>query len=126
MEVGVSEMLACLVGNREPLVDPGQGAIVVAGHGLKFCQQSVVRRSVALDASSEVGVQRLPEPKGLRLCIELPTTSPGCVQLGNVGVSPHAALFCQCEQGLRAEACGGNVAAAACNDGLEEERAGHS
>src|SRR5215813_3558250 len=117
-------MLTCLVGNREPLVYPGQGAIVVAGNGFKFRKQSVIRGSVALVASSEVGFQRLPEPKGPGLCIELPTTSPVRVHLTNVSVSPHVVLFCQCEQGFRAEARGSNVPAAACDNGLKEERAG--
>src|SRR5215510_5925004 len=117
-------MLACLVGDREPLVYPGQGAIVVAGNGLKFCEQSVVRGSVALVASSEVGFQGLPQPKRPGLWIELPTTSPVCIHLTNVSISPHVVLFCQCEQGFRAEARGSNVPAAACDNGLEEERAG--
>src|SRR5215471_894128 len=124
MEVRDSEMLTCFVGDREPLVYPGQGAIVVAGNGLKFCEQSVVRGSAALVASSEVGFQRLPEPKRPRLWIELPTTSPVRVHLTNVSVSPHVVLFCQCEQRLRAEARGRDVPAAACNNGLKEERAG--
>src|SRR5215813_3409026 len=97
MEVRDSEMLTCFVGDREPLVYPGQGAIVVTGHGLKFCEQSVIRWSVALVASSEVGFQRLPEPKRPGLWIELPTTSPVRVHLTNVSVGPHVVLFCQCE-----------------------------
>src|SRR5262245_52476781 len=113
MEVRDSEVLACLVGDREPLVDPGQGAIVVAGTGLKSCEQSVVRWTVALVASCEVGFQRLLEPARARLWIELPTTSPVRVHLTNVSVSPHVVLFCQCEQGFRAEARGSSVAAAA-------------
>src|SRR5215813_2701012 len=124
MEVRDSEMLTCFVGDREPLVYPGQGAMVVTGHGLKFCEQSVVRWSVALVASSEVGFQRLPEPEGPGLWIELPTTSPVRVHLTNVSVSPHVVLFCQCEQGFRAEARGSSVSAAACNNGLKEERPG--
>src|SRR6516225_9838601 len=103
MEVRVSEMLACLIGNCQPLVDPGQGAIVVAGHGLKFCKQSVERWNAALVASSDVGLQRLPEPKRSRLWIQLTTTSPVRVHLTNVSVSRQVVLFCQCEQGLCAE-----------------------
>src|SRR5262245_26714016 len=98
--------------------------MVVVGNGLKFCEQSVVRWSVALVASSEVGFQRSAEPTRPGLWIELSTTSPVRVHLTNVSVSLHVVLFCQCEQGFRAQARGSNVSAAACDNGLKEERAG--
>src|SRR5208282_2459548 len=124
MEVGVGEMLPRLLRDRQSLVDQREGAVRIPAQVLKLCEQTVERRSAALVAKSEIRVQRSPQLKRPRLRIESPTAGPARVYLRDISVSLQVVLFCQSEQGFGAEACGGDVPAAAFNDGLEIKRAG--
>ena len=117
-------MLSRLLGDRQSGVDRRERAVQIPPQGFKLGEQTVERRRAALVAEREIGRKRLLEPDRSRRRVVQLAARPVRVHPAEVGIGLQVALLRQLKQRFHRDPRGGRVAAAAFNDGLEEERAG--